>query len=356
MDIINEKGSKRLGKLNIALLIGAVVLASLLVFYMLFSILPKENTALAKESEKQALAVVDKPVNESQTDPASENSYIETELDEKLDAAGKAILGVYNATSQSELSKEQSLKYNMAMAVVEEIYLENGLGDIGDVKASEYLSGYFEKNITLLEQKQLMIDVPYISQEGILPNGCEAVSATMLLRHYGYNITAEDFADGYLYCLPYKIQDGVAYAPDPDFAYAGDPSSEDWGYGCYPPVIVNSINKYLTEDYHAENITGVSMVELRRDYLEKGIPVAVWVTINFEDINKYIPWYTEDTNEKILYPANLHCMVLCGYDGENYIFNDPYNSNGTVKYPVETVNEIFNIMGRRAVAVIKDKK
>lgn len=31
----------------------------------------------------------------------------------------------------------------------------------------------------------LMLDVPYLSQKGILPNGCEAVSAVMLLHHLG---------------------------------------------------------------------------------------------------------------------------------------------------------------------------
>lgn len=350
MDIINENRSKRFGKLNIVLFIGAVILSSSLIVFALVSLLPEENIIKAKENDEtlSELSV------EKETEPPEIAAEEEITLDSKVQKAQQAILALYNAEDESKLTKEQLLKLQMAVLNVKNLYLQYGLGDMGDVKSSAYLSEYFEADISLLDETEIFIDVPYISQEGVFPNGCEAVSATMLLQHLGYNISADDFIDGYLYCLPYEIEGGLAYAPDPDFAYAGDPRSEDWGYGCYPPVIVKAINRYLVETYSAENLTGMSLDMLRKDYLEKGVPVAVWTTINFEKISKYLTWYTRDTNEQILYPSNLHCVVLCGYDGENYIFNDPFNSNGIIKCPVEQANEIYDSMGRRAVAIIKD--
>ena len=41
---------------------------------------------------------------------------------------------------------------------------------------------------------KILLDVPYISQEGTLPTGCEIVSSAMLLRYYGIDTTAEELA------------------------------------------------------------------------------------------------------------------------------------------------------------------
>ena len=62
-------------------------------------------------------------------------------------------------------------------------------------------------------EKQL--SVPYISQEGSFPNGCESVSATMLLRYYGFDITPDEFIDSYLPCEPVRISWGTRYGPNP---------------------------------------------------------------------------------------------------------------------------------------------
>ena len=58
-------------------------------------------------------------------------------------------------------------------------------------------------------EKQL--SVPYISQEGSFPNGCESVSAVMLLRYYGFDITPDEFIDSYLPCEPVRISWGTRY-------------------------------------------------------------------------------------------------------------------------------------------------
>ena len=44
--------------------------------------------------------------------------------------------------------------------------------------------------------------VPLIQQYPLLPNGCEAVSAAMILQYYGFDITAQEFVDEYLFMQP----------------------------------------------------------------------------------------------------------------------------------------------------------
>lgn len=47
-------------------------------------------------------------------------------------------------------------------------------------------------------EQAVMLEVPYIGQQGLLPTGCEIVSACMVLRYYGCDITVHTLADRYL--------------------------------------------------------------------------------------------------------------------------------------------------------------
>ena len=200
--------------------------------------------------------------------------------------------------------------------------------------------------------KTKQLDVPYLSQEGILPNGCESVSATMLLNYWGIDITPEDFVDKYLYCENVSIRWGVRYGPNPKYAYAGDPRSEKEGWGCFAPVIVRALNGIVPEGLAVKNLTGITLSKLK-DYIDRDIPVAVWVTVDMGEVEKILQWQSKDGEETFLYPANEHCMVLVGYDDDGYIFADPYGSNGIVKYSAEECLLAFNSLGRQAVAIVK---
>lgn len=197
------------------------------------------------------------------------------------------------------------------------------------------------------------IDIPYVSQENILPNGCESVSAVMLLQYYGFDADPLEFVDKYLDTSPVSIKFGCRYGPNPKYYYAGDPRSEKNGWGCFAPVIVRSLNKYLPESHYALNLTGTSLAELCSAYIDNDIPVAVWVTVGMKEINRIIQWQSSDKTQTYLYPSNEHCMVLVGYDNENYIFADPYDSLGTVCYPIEDTAVAYGSLGKQAVAVIK---
>ena len=75
--------------------------------------------------------------------------------------------------------------------------------------------------------------VPLIQQYPLLPNGCEAVSAAMILQYYGFDITAQEFVDEYLFMQPLYYENNILCGPDPSHAYAGNPYTVTDGLGCY---------------------------------------------------------------------------------------------------------------------------
>lgn len=207
--------------------------------------------------------------------------------------------------------------------------------------------------IDLLTKK---LDMPYVSQAGILPNGCEAVSAVMLLKDKGYDVDPIDFVDNYLDCGEVYVKWGCRYGPDPSEQYAGDPKSEKGGWGCFAPVIVSSLNKYLKdENRYACSLTGKSISELAANYVANGTPVAIWCTQSMQEINEVYQWQSYDKKQTYLYPVKQHCMVLIGYDDEYYYFLDPNDSNEEVKYTREQTEYCYNSIGKQAVAIL-DKK
>ena len=76
------------------------------------------------------------------------------------------------------------------------------------------------------------IQVPYIDQSIKYPTGCESVSAVMLLKYLGYEITVDEFIQNCLECREMEIRDGVLYGPDPNKFFCGNPYDEE-SYGIY---------------------------------------------------------------------------------------------------------------------------
>lgn len=88
-------------------------------------------------------------------------------------------------------------------------------------------------------------DVPFISQLPDYPNGCEAVSAVMLLKKYGVDITIDEFVSKYLKKDNIYSADGERYGPNPKDTYAGDSSSLTGGFGVFSVGIKDAIDKVL---------------------------------------------------------------------------------------------------------------
>lgn len=196
------------------------------------------------------------------------------------------------------------------------------------------------------------IDVPYISQREEYPTGCELVSASMLLKFYGFDITAGELIDkGYIKQSEAEYEEDKVYLDDPNKAFIGNPRT-DSGYGCYAPALLDCLNKYLEDEYFdAVNLSEISLHDLCIEYIDFGEPVIVWASINMSDTEIIRnAWTIKDTGKSFDWIANEHCLVLVGYDEENYYFNDP-QKGAAVPYKKETAEKRYKELGSQAVTV-----
>lgn len=127
--------------------------------------------------------------------------------------------------------------------------------------------------------QEVQLEVPYLSQEDILPTGCEAVSAAMVLQYWEVDVTPEEVAS-MLPCAPLYQLGGQLYGPNPDEFFVGSPF-EETGYGCYAPVIAGVLEEQLSPKYTVTLEYGCTIRQLYQNYVvEQGAPVLIWVTID----------------------------------------------------------------------------
>ena len=128
---------------------------------------------------------------------------------------------------------------------------------------------------------------PYIDQTDRWVNGCESISAVMLLQAMGIRIDPDTFIERDLPHAPYWEQDGKLYGPDPWQVYPGDPHDHT-GYGCYAPCIVRALNSALEHEgaagqFEVVDESGKTAAELCR-YIDAGMPVVFWATLDFQPV------------------------------------------------------------------------
>lgn len=217
------------------------------------------------------------------------------------------------------------------------------------------------------KEKKVVIRAPYIDQSLLYPTGCESVSAVMLLQYLGIDITVDEFIGTYLKQKNFEEKDGVLYGPDPRKYFCGSPYDED-AFGCYAPVIVNALEKVFlkadsgqlstgqeTAAYRAVDETGTPLEKLLAKYIDHGMPVICWACIDMREPVIGPRWHLFDTGEIFTWISNEHCMLLVGYDEENYYFNDPHNGNGLIGYLREITEKRHRAQHMQAVGVIKTK-
>lgn len=193
-----------------------------------------------------------------------------------------------------------------------------------------------------------IIDVPAICQYPELPTGCESVSATMVLQYYGSAVTETEFAGDWLECSnDFYSSSGRDFGPDPHKVFAGDPFSE-YSYGCYAGPIVDAINNNSSM-CTAEEITGKTLEQLCEEYIDNDKPLLIWATMYMKESFKSNSWYIDDGSE-FTWTAQEHCMVLVGYDEDNYYINDPLTGT-TMAYEKELVEQRFAELGSQAVYI-----
>lgn len=209
-------------------------------------------------------------------------------------------------------------------------------------------------------KEEMFIDVPYYSQHDY-PTGCELVSTSMLLAFYGFDIKAGDIINkGYLNAVDVtrKGKDKIKYGGNPDKVFVGNPKYNT-GYGCYSGAIILALQRYLTpqeyklgKNYKITDLKGMELEEICEKYINNGVPVLIWASINMKPtfINLSNSWIVENTEERYFWKSNEHCLVLVGYDDENYYFNDPLVSKNT-PYIKRLVERRYDEMGMQAIAV-----
>ena len=198
-----------------------------------------------------------------------------------------------------------------------------------------------------------LIQVPYFDQagEGAF-TGCESVSAVMLLHYLGYPVSIDEFVRNYLDREDFEERDGVLYGPDPWKVFAGDPYDRE-AMGCYVPVIRNSLMRVLGDRYEVIDETGRPLSYLIENYIDRDMPVILWATIDMKDIIIGPEWKLKDSGETFVWRSNEHCMLLVGYDEDNYIFNDPWQNNGVIGYEKTLLEDRYAKQYSQALGLVR---
>lgn len=195
------------------------------------------------------------------------------------------------------------------------------------------------------------LPVSYLSQETIMPTGCELVSAVMVLNYYGIDISVDTFVDNYVTMEPIFVnENGTLQGPNPNKAFVGNPRNYA-SYGCYAPVVTEAMN-LASNSNNAHNTTGLSLAQLTEQYIENRIPVLVWVTINMAPSRSGDSWYVEESGTMFTWISGEHCMVLVGADETGYYLLDPYNSNGLIYCEKEAVAQRHAELGYQSVVYL----
>ena len=166
-------------------------------------------------------------------------------------------------------------------------------------------------------------NVPYINQFSLgYPTGCEAVSATMVLKYKGYNVSAKNIIDNTKMGSKKHQENGNWYGANPFEAFVGNPALglSQGSYGVFAKPISDAMSVYAGGK--VKNISGCSSDKLF-EYVSKGNPVVVWCVKNAGDLKEGVTWQYENGEGTFKELIGEHCAVLIGYDKEYVYLNDP---------------------------------
>lgn len=209
------------------------------------------------------------------------------------------------------------------------------------------------KNETVENVTNAYIPVEKLMQNPELPNGCEIVSLTAVLNYYGYNVSKTTMADKYLPKQAFSWKNGKRYGPDPYKAYAGNPRSATGGWYSFAPPIVKAAENYMATQQNkmkAKNISGSSEKEILA-YLNKGVPVVIWVTLDLSKPALNGQWYLSDTGKSYKAYTNLHAVVLTGYKDGIVSAMNPLK--GKVTYKQSAFFKSYEELGKHALVLEK---
>ncbi len=193
-----------------------------------------------------------------------------------------------------------------------------------------------------------------------LKAGCETYACTMLLNSLGFDLDEHTIADNYLNCqYVFLSEDGLeGEGPDMYSAFAGTAYA---GWGVYAPSMAKSMNAYLKDqksNLKAYALENVELDDLVEQYVSKGVPVMIWATTYMQEPYVYHTWtvnYVDENaktkiGDKFSWYMHEHCLVLAGYDKDNYYFGD--STAGTIScFKKDLVKKRYEQMFKQAIVV-----
>ncbi len=198
-----------------------------------------------------------------------------------------------------------------------------------ETTSSETESSSQEQADTVASHVQELLQLPE------LPSGCEPTSLTIVLRAMGYDMNAEDIIDSYI-PLDATWTDSTSFLGDP---YEGG--------GCFPPVIVNAANDFLSDHGStttAMDITGATFDEVLA-IADSGTPVMLWTTMYQEE-----PSFSGQEIGPYEWYVNEHCVVVYGSEGDKVLVSDPLD--GLVERDRAYFSALFETCGSMAVVIV----
>lgn len=209
----------------------------------------------------------------------------------------------------------------------------------GLLKVIYYLILSLQLTFSTVNEANKCVELPvqFISQLPDFPTGCEVVSLTMVLNYHGIDADVADIVDNYL-------PKGKLGKTNPEEAFIGSPRKIS-GYGIFSKGLAKTCELY-TSSVEAIDITGCTLNEIEY-FIRQGYPVIIWVSQD---------WSLKEKCNTIKYEGGSynwysgnHCVVISGFDDKNYIIQDPLV--GTVKVLKETVKQVFNDRGSKALLI-----
>lgn len=226
------------------------------------------------------------------------------------------------------------------------------------VRTSSGIVGYMISSGYTSAKTYYISNVPYLNQFSLsYPTGCEAVSATMVAKYAGYNISVAQVISatptdekgkrqetktveikeeqvneetGEIEVITKTIEQTDWYGGNPFKVFVGHPSKglSTGSYGCFAEPITVALKACGVP---AQNISGCS-IDTVFDYIENGKPVIIWCKKNAGNLTEGVTWKYEDGSGSYTELVGEHCAVLIGYDGEYVYLNDP-SAGQNVKQP-----------------------
>ena len=111
--------------------------------------------------------------------------------------------------------------------------------------------------------------------------------------------------------------------------FVGDPYRDD-AMGCYAPVMERAGAEILGDGYEVKNETGSGIDALCKKYVDRDMPVLLWITINLRPFIEGPSWRLTGSGKLFTWRSNEHCLLFVGYDDEHFYFNDPWENRGVV--------------------------